>query len=46
MSAPLAQHQSEIERNLAAWRAKPLLQEIYDGFYGRILKLIDERAPG
>ena len=36
MTAPLAQHQAEIERNLRAWNAKPLLKEIYAGFYRRI----------
>jgi SAM-dependent methyltransferase len=46
MSAPLDQHQHEIERNLAAWQNKPLLQQIYAGFYARILKLVDPRAPG
>ena len=46
MSAPLEQHQAEIARNLAAWRAKPLLRRIYDGFYARILRLMDHRAPG
>ena len=30
---PLEQHQIEIERNLALWRGKPLLQTIYAGFY-------------
>jgi len=43
---PLGQHQVEIERNLAAWQRKPLLQEIYNGFYQRILALIDPALPG
>jgi SAM-dependent methyltransferase len=43
---PLDQHQVEIEKNLAAWRNKPLLQKIYVGFYERILRHIDTDAPG
>jgi SAM-dependent methyltransferase len=46
MTAPLVQHQAEIERNLRAWEAKPLLQEIYAGFYRRILTLVDPAIPG
>lgn len=46
MTAPLAQHQIEIQRNLAAWRRKPLLQKIYAKFYERIVALIDTRASG
>jgi SAM-dependent methyltransferase len=46
VSAPLAQHQSEIEQNLQAWNGKPLLQKIYAGFYRRILTLIDPAIPG
>jgi SAM-dependent methyltransferase len=46
MTAPRAQHQAEIERNLIAWEAKPLLKEIYAGFYRRILVLIDPAIPG
>ena len=41
MTAPLTQHQAEIERNVRAWEAKPLLKTIYAGFYRRILTLID-----
>jgi SAM-dependent methyltransferase len=43
---PLEQHQVEIEKNLASWRNKPLLQTIYDAFYQRILKHIDPTMPG
>ncbi len=43
---PLAQHQAEIQRNLRAWQAKPLLRKIYADFYQRILGLIDPRRPG
>jgi SAM-dependent methyltransferase len=46
MSAPLEQHQAEIQQNLRSWEAKPLLQKIYAGFYDRIVTLIDERVPG
>jgi SAM-dependent methyltransferase len=46
MTASLAQHQTEIEHNLCAWDAKPLLKEIYAGFYRRILTLIDPAIPG
>ena len=46
MTAPLDQHQIEIQRNLTAWQNKPLLQKIYAGFYQRIITLIDTRAPG
>lgn len=43
---PLAQHQLEIEKNLRAWNAKPLLQKIYAGFYQRILAHIDVKISG
>ncbi len=46
MSLPLSQHQQEIQHNLQAWTYKPLLREIYSGFYGRILRLIDTSVPG
>ncbi len=46
MTAPLEQHQVEIQRNLHAWQSKPLLQNIYAGFYARILGLIDQKIPG
>ena len=42
----LAQHQIEIQRNLAAWENKPLLRAVYAGFYQRIIGLIDQRLPG
>ncbi|HKQ37246.1 MAG TPA: class I SAM-dependent methyltransferase [Verrucomicrobiae bacterium] len=42
----LGQHQVEIEKNFAAWQRKPLLQEIYTGFYKRILPLINPAIPG
>ena len=43
---PLEQHQAEIQENLRHWRDKPLLQEIYGGFYRRILGQIDTAIPG
>ncbi|MFM1770150.1 MAG: hypothetical protein RJA22_2679 [Verrucomicrobiota bacterium] len=46
MSLPLDQHQVEIERNRRAWEEKPLLREIYAGFYRRILGLLDGAVPG
>ncbi|MCU0782838.1 MAG: class I SAM-dependent methyltransferase [Verrucomicrobia bacterium] len=46
MNPPLEQHQAEIQQNLRSWKAKPLLQKIYAGFYDRIVTLIDERVPG
>ncbi len=46
MSTPLKQHQTEIERNLAFWQNKPLLQKIYAGFYTRIIALMNPRVPG
>jgi SAM-dependent methyltransferase len=46
MTAPLAQHQVELERNLRAWNAKPLLRDIYAGFYRRIVALMDPAIPG
>jgi SAM-dependent methyltransferase len=46
VTTPLAQHQAEIQRNLRSWAGKPLLQNIYAGFYDRIAALIDERMPG
>jgi hypothetical protein len=38
MTARLTEHQAEIERNLRAWDAKPLLKEIYAAFTRRNLK--------
>lgn len=42
----LEQHQAEIQSNLQAWQQKPLLQEIYAGFYKRIVQQIDSTRPG
>jgi len=46
MTLPVTQHRAEIEQNLRSWKAKPLLQEIYAGFYRRILSMIDPAIPG
>ena len=46
MATALEQHQIEIQRNRAAWEGKPLLREIYSGFYERIVGLIDQRVAG
>jgi SAM-dependent methyltransferase len=46
MTAPLTQHQAEIQRNLQVWGKKPLLHEIYAGFYRQIMALIDGRIEG
>ena len=46
MTAPVTQHQTEIEQNLRSWKAKPLLQDIYAEFYRLILGLIDPGIPG
>lgn len=43
---PLLQHQLEIEANQASWEKKPVLRDIYDAFYQRILSLIDPQRPG
>jgi len=46
MTTPLDQHQAEIRENLRSWAAKPLLREIYTGFYRRILPWVDLDRPG
>lgn len=46
MSTPLEQHQLEIERNKRAWEQKPLLREIYGGFYRRIATHVDRSIGG
>jgi len=43
---PADQHLREIEKNLAAWNRKPLLQEIYSGFYQDIIGRINTSASG
>src|SRR5439155_19086047 len=46
MSSPLDRHQTEIQGNLSTWQNKPLLRQIYGGFYDRILTLLDRKLPG
>ena len=46
MSLPLSQHQTEIECNLKAWNGKALLRRAYEGFYDRIVALMDTGLPG
>jgi SAM-dependent methyltransferase len=43
---PLDQHQIELRKNLLGWQNKPLLQQIYRGFYKKIIDLIDPTAIG
>src|SRR5438046_1573586 len=45
-ASDVGQHQREIERNLQAWRSKPLLRTIYADFFARIIHLIDPQTPG
>lgn len=40
------QHNIEIQSNLEAWNKKPLLQEIYKGFYNLILKWVRKDLEG
>lgn len=42
----LGQHNIEIQRNRAAWQRKPMLREIYRGFYQQIAQRIDRAVPG
>ena len=46
MNVSLTQHQVEMERNRVVWQRKPLLREIYAGFYRRIVSRIDPAVPG
>jgi SAM-dependent methyltransferase len=46
MTTPIGQHAVEIERNAEAWRRKPLLRRVYDGFYDRLLALVDPAVAG
>src|SRR5680860_408579 len=46
MSLSIEQHNIEIKRNLEAWNKKPLLREIYSGFYSSILKWIRKDLHG
>jgi SAM-dependent methyltransferase len=46
VNLPLDQHQKEIQLNLQYWKGKPLLQEVYAGFYRRIVGKINPALPG
>lgn len=43
---PLEQHNIEIHRNQEAWSRKPMLREVYRGFYRLIAARIDPAVPG
>lgn len=45
-STPLEQHNLEIRQNRAHWARKPLLQQVYRGFYSQILGRVDRDVPG
>ncbi len=42
----IEQHNVEIGQNAAAWRRKPLLEEIYGDFYGRLMELLPPGVTG
>ncbi len=42
----IEQHQAEIGQNLRRWQSKPLLREIYTGFYERIVSFIEPGLQG
>jgi SAM-dependent methyltransferase len=46
VALPLGQHNIEIQRNRQAWQRKPMLREIYHGFYRLISTRIDPAVPG
>lgn len=46
LNPSLYRHQIEILRNQRAWETKPVLRQIYAGFYERIARLIDRSLPG
>ncbi len=43
---PLEQHNIEIRRNREAWQRKPMLQEVYYGFFRLIGTRLDRQIPG
>ncbi len=45
-SADISQHNSEIHENLAHWQRKPLLREVYAGFYREIAARLEGRPDG
>lgn len=42
MELPLEQHNKEIQENLNSWNSKPLIRDIYKGFYELVLQHIRE----
>jgi SAM-dependent methyltransferase len=46
MTASAFQHQSEIRQHLRDWAGKPLLRQVYAGFYRKISAWIDPATPG
>lgn len=46
MSFSIEQHNVEIQKNLEAWNNKPLLREIYKGFYNLILGWVRKDLGG
>ena len=46
VSTALAQHQVEIEANRRAWEDRPLLREVYAGFYRRVIAQMDPSLAG
>jgi SAM-dependent methyltransferase len=42
----IALHDREIHENARLWEKKPLLREIYSGFYAQITRRIDRSIPG
>ncbi len=46
MSLPLDQHNKEIQANYDSWNRKPLIRDIYKGFYTEVLKYIREDIVG
>ena len=45
-SPPEDQHLKEMLENEAHWNAKPVLREVYAGFYNEISRWVDESVPG
>ncbi len=46
MNIPLEQHNKEIQENLDSWNKKPLIRDIYKGFYTLVLQYIQEDTDG
>lgn len=46
MEIPIEQHNIEIKENMDSWNKKPLLREIYNTFYKRILSFLNKNVEG